>query len=96
MATYLFNALNISFSLGLQYEYFRSEYLSSNLYKFSIACCCLAIPLYLVPVLWLTFAKKLNCGEYTERFKTDCINQLYIPLTILYRFALGVYMAAGN
>lgn len=96
MATYLFNALNISFSLGLQYEYFHSEYLGFNMYTLSVVSSCLVIPLYLAAVLWLTFAKKLNCGEYTERFKTDCINQLYIPLTILYRFALGVYMAAGN
>lgn len=96
MATYLFNSLNISFSLGLQYEYFRLEDMGFNMYSLSIVCSCLVILLYLGAVLWLTFSTKLKCGEYTERFKTDCINQLYIPITIMYRFALGIYMSTGN
>lgn len=96
MATYLFNSLNISFSLGLQYQYFRLEDMGFNMYSLSVLCSSLVVLFYLGAVLWLTFSKKLKCGEYTERFKSDCLNQLYIPITILYRFALGIYMSTGN
>jgi hypothetical protein len=35
-------------------------------------------------------------GEFKKKFKINCVTRAYITISILYRMALGFYMAMGN
>ena len=44
----------------------------------------------------LQTANEGEFGEFKNKFKKDCVNQVYIFVSVLYRMGLGVYMAVSN
>lgn len=39
---------------------------------------------------------EVHYGEFKDKFKNDCISKVYIPLTIFYRIAVGIYISIEN
>lgn len=54
----------------------------------------MGIGLYIFPVIYMQIVKPNEFGEYKNKFKVNCITKFYIPLSIIYRFILGLYIAA--
>lgn len=91
---FLFNSFNIAYSVGLHFKYATPD--NSNYYWLSTIIAVLGIFTYLLILFLLQVAKKDEFGEFKEKFKKDCVNQTYISVSVLYRMALGVYMATSN
>lgn len=51
---------------------------------------------YLTILFFLQVANKDEFGEYKQKFKKDCVNQMYMSVSVIYRMALGTYMAVSN
>lgn len=96
MATYLFGCFNTAFSISIHCKYFSVDDLLTPLGILSSVCAALSVLMYSAVTLWFIAARKFKWGEYTEKFKHDITNQMYIPLTMMYRFGLGLYMGFDN
>lgn len=94
MFLFLFNCFNVAYSLGLHFKYYTPS--MAQIYIFSTFCAVLAAIMYGTVFVWLTFADNLRFGEYTAAFKEDWVNQLYVPITIAYRFGLGLFLAVNE
>jgi hypothetical protein len=44
----------------------------------------------------ITMAGEQGFGEYKDKFKSDALSKGYLTATLVYRMALGYYMASQN
>ena len=86
----LFTTYDIAFSAGIHWQYADPsslQYVYSSLVLYSSF-------LLLLFVLLLFFcADPKSFGEFKKMFKRDPASQLYIPLTIIYKITLGLYIS---
>jgi hypothetical protein len=89
----LFNAFNLSFGVGIHFTYADKN---EPMYDISTICAIVAIvlPIFTMVGLMMTDAKEF--GEFRNKFKPDFMCQMYFVFTIIYRFALGYYIATMN
>ena len=93
LTLFLFSSFNIAFSAGLHFKYATPA--STQYYELSTLAAVLGVLTYLIILFCFQFAEKQDFGEFKQKFKKDCINQLYISFSVIYRMALGLYMATS-
>lgn len=91
---FLFNSFNIAFSAGLHFKYASPS--NTEYYSLSTFAAILGIGLYLTILILLQTSKEDEFGEFKNKFKKDCVNQIYMSVSVVYRMALGFYMAISN
>ena len=89
----LFNCFNIAFSAGIHWRYASPE---DDLYALSSASLYIALILTFAGVVGLQFSHNQGYGEFKAAFKPDPVSKFYIPLVILYRMAIGVYISYNH
>lgn len=89
----LFNIFNISYSAGVHWKYANPAddgYILSSIVLFG------TLVAMVVSVAAMELTAKEDYGEFKKKFKNVWICQLYIPLTVCYRMALGFYSAVKS
>jgi hypothetical protein len=85
----LFNIFNIAFSAGVHWKYASPSdpgYAGSSFVLYGTLLAMVAA------VIAMELTGKDEYGEFKKKFKRVWICEFYIPLTILYRMALGFYI----
>ena len=86
----LFTTYDIAFSAGIHWKYADS---SSTQYIYSSLVLYSSLLLLIMVLILLVCANPKSLGEFKNMFKKDWVSQLYIPLTIVYRASLGLYIS---
>lgn len=94
IAVLFFGTINMAFSVGLHLKYATPE----NTFGFALSQSAMVatILLYAGALVYLQVGNKRDFGEFKDKMKGGFINQSYIALSIVFRAALGFYMAFGN
>ena len=87
----MFNCLSFCFYLAIEFKYSESSH--SSLLPIRKVVIFLYISLMTVAIVMLCLVSKKGYGEFTKSFKKGFINQLYIPISILFRLILGITFA---
>ena len=85
----MFIAFPISFFSGVQWRYASSStplFLQSSILLYG------SLFLLLASLFVLECTNHKHYGEFKKKFKEDCVSQLYVSTSILYRSALGFYI----
>ena len=89
----MFNAFNIAFGVGIHFHYADK---SADGYVLSSFAAILAAALIFVPCILLMATASKQFGEFKDKLKPDLMCQLYFVFALVYRFALGFYIAVNN
>ena len=89
----LFNCYNIAFSAGIHWRYASPD---DDLYILSSLSLYCALTLALIGILSLQLSSKKGYGEFKSAFKPDFVSKFYIPLVILYRIGIGIYISYNH
>ena len=87
MTLVMFNMLNMSFSSGLQIRYV------AEVDTWSILCMLISFTIVMAVIASQFVTDSLEFGEYSSKFKEQ---RLYMTITLLYRFLLGLLLALLN
>ena len=89
----LFNCFNIAFSAGMHWRYASPE---DDLYALSSASLYLALVMVLVGIVGLQLSSSKGYGEFKSAFKPDFVSKFYVPLVIIYRIFIGIYISYNH
>lgn len=91
---FLFNSFNIAFSAGLHFKYANPQ--NTEYYVLSTVAAVFGLAFYIAILALLQTSSDNEFGEFKNKFKKDCVNQIYMSVSVIYRMALGFYMAVSN
>ena len=82
----MFNSFNIGFAIGVSSRYSPSM-------PFSQASMYLCIILIVLAIFMLQCTNDKDYGEYKLAFKDDCVCRCYIPMVIVYRIVISIFIS---
>lgn len=89
----MFNCFNMAFGVGIHFQYADKNNPS---YGVSSLAAILASGLIFGSCAMLMFTQAKEFGEFKDKLKSDLLCQLYFVVSLIYRFALGYYLAVKN
>lgn len=86
----MFNCFNFSFTSATHWKY---AHISDKYYSVGFFLSILSLLIIIGTIIYLQTADKREFGEFKNKFKNSWSTELYIPLSLVFRTALAVYIA---
>lgn len=89
----MFNCFNITYSAGTHIKYAQQ---SDKLFVIGTLLLVVVLIVLCVCVTNLCSSSRNSVGEFKEKFKQNLVNDLFIPISLVYRTFLGLYCSMQN
>lgn len=83
-----FNVFNVAFSAGIDFKYSQA---TASTRALNILVIILSFAALAISIVVMELAKSEGYGEFKAKFKETYVCRIYVALSIVYRFGLGLY-----
>lgn len=90
----MFNVFNFCYSLGIHSRY-GMEGLDTVQKVFSILVIGLGLIIFIWFVMMMEFSEPSQYGEFKDKFKNSFVCLIYIPVSVLYRAVIVLYLSTN-